>query len=71
MANPPSNGRTRTVHPLSETPRRAQILKKLHSRPTVRGSVIALLALVALILLAPYFCSAPFCTGCASACWWA
>lgn len=55
MANPPSNGRTRTVHPLSETPRRAQILKKLHSRPTVRGSVIALLALVALILLAPYF----------------
>lgn len=55
MANPPSNGRTRTVHPLSEAPRRAQILKKLHSRPTVRGSVIALLALVALILLAPYF----------------
>ncbi|AOB28690.1 MULTISPECIES: ABC transporter permease [Bordetella] len=55
MANPPSNGRTRIVHPLSETPRRAQILKKLHSRPTVRGSVIALLALVALILLAPYF----------------
>ncbi|CCJ51528.1 ABC transporter permease [Bordetella parapertussis] len=55
MANPPSNGRTRTVHPLSETPRRAQILKQLHSRPTVRGSVIALLALVALILLAPYF----------------
>ncbi|AUL17433.1 ABC transporter permease [Bordetella bronchiseptica] len=55
MANPPSNGRTRTVHPLSETPRRAQILKKLHSRPTVRGSAIALLALVALILLAPYF----------------
>ncbi|WP_149192990.1 ABC transporter permease [Bordetella pertussis] len=40
---------------MSETPRRAQILKKLHSRPTVRGSVIALLALVALILLAPYF----------------
>lgn len=55
MANPPSNGRTRTVHSLSETPRRAQILKQLHSRPTVRGSVIALLALVALILLAPYF----------------
>ncbi len=55
MANIPNSGRTRTVQPLAETPRRAAILKKLHARPTVRGSVIALAILVILVVFAPYF----------------
>ncbi len=40
--------------PLADTPRRATILKKLRSRPTVRGSVIALVVLIAVVLLAPF-----------------
>ncbi len=40
--------------PLADTPRRAAILKKLRSRPTVRGSVIALVVLIAVVLLAPF-----------------
>ncbi len=55
MALSPSNGRTRTVAPLSETPARARILKRLHSRPTVRGSVTALVILIAVVMLAPLF----------------
>jgi len=55
MANSPNPGRTRTVQPLAETPRRAAILKKLHARPTVRGSVIALAVLIILVVFAPFF----------------
>jgi peptide/nickel transport system permease protein len=55
MKNSASNDPLRTVPPLAQTPRRAAILKKLRSRPTVRGSVIALAVLVALVMLAPYF----------------
>ncbi|AZY50533.1 ABC transporter permease [Bordetella avium] len=55
MATSSSNGRTRTVPPLAETPRRAQILKKLRSRPTLRGSALALFILIAVVLLAPFF----------------
>ncbi|OZI77282.1 ABC transporter permease [Bordetella genomosp. 12] len=55
MATPSSNGRTRTVPPLAETPRRAQILKKLRSRPTLRGSAFALFILIAIVLIAPFF----------------
>jgi len=45
----------RTIQPLDDTPRRTAILKKLRSRPTVTGSVIALVILMAVVLLAPYF----------------
>ncbi|KAK99230.1 ABC transporter, permease domain protein [Bordetella holmesii CDC-H635-BH] len=55
MATPSSSGRTRTVAPLAETPRHAQILKKLRSRPTLRGSAFALFILIAVVLLAPFF----------------
>jgi peptide/nickel transport system permease protein len=43
------------VPALSETPRRAAILRRLHGRPTVRGSAIALVILALVILLAPLF----------------
>ena len=55
MAQTPNPGRTRTVQPLAETPQRASILKKLHARPTLRGSVIALTILIVLVVFAPYF----------------
>ncbi|MDQ8032894.1 peptide ABC transporter permease [Bordetella genomosp. 1] len=55
MSSQPNPGRTRTMPPLEHTPQRAKILKKLHARPTVRGSALALLILVVLILVAPYF----------------
>lgn len=55
MANSTQQDRRRTIQPLLETPRRAAILKKLRSRPTVRGSAIALFVLMALVLIAPYF----------------
>lgn len=55
MATPSSSGRTRTVAPLAETPCHAQILKKLRSRPTLRGSAFALFILIAVVLLAPFF----------------
>ena len=55
MAQSPNTGRTRTVQPLADTPKRASILKKLRARPTVRGSVIALTILVLLMVFAPYF----------------
>ncbi|NMM90288.1 peptide ABC transporter permease [Rhodococcus sp. SRB_17] len=44
----------KTATPLTDTPRRRAILRHLRSRPTVRGSVIALVALLALVLLAPF-----------------
>src|SRR3546814_349353 len=55
MAHSSPNGRTRTIQPLAETPRRAAILKKLRSRPTVTGSAIALAILIVVILAAPFF----------------
>lgn len=50
-----SNQRTRTVPPLADTPRRARILKRLRGQPTVRGAGLALLALIVLVLVAPFF----------------
>ncbi|WP_459616635.1 ABC transporter permease [Bordetella sp. 2513F-2] len=50
-----NTARTRTAQPLADTPQRARIIKKLRSRPTVRGAGLALLALVLLVLLAPFF----------------
>ena len=41
--------------PLADTPKRASILKKLRSRPTVTGSAIALAVLIILVVFAPYF----------------
>lgn len=55
MQNPTPSTRTRTVPPLAETPKRAAILKQLHSRPTARGTLLALLALAVLILVVPHF----------------
>ena len=52
---PTSKSRARTLQPLSDTPRRAGILKQLRSRPTVRGAGLALLALIVLVLAAPWF----------------
>ncbi|AOB32923.1 peptide ABC transporter permease [Bordetella sp. H567] len=49
------SGRTRTVPPLAETPRRAAILRKLHGRPTTRGTLIVLAILALIILIAPFF----------------
>ena len=40
--------------PLTDTPRRRAILKQLRSRPSIRGSVIALIVLMAVVLLAPF-----------------
>ena len=55
MANSSTNdSRAQTITPLSDTPRRKAILKQLRSRPTLRGSLIALIALIAIVLLAPY-----------------
>lgn len=55
MANHPNPGRTRTVPPLTETPQRNAILKKLRARPTLRGSVIALTILIILVFFGPHF----------------
>lgn len=55
MAQSPNPGRTRTAPPLADTPKRASILKKLRSRPTVTGSAIALAVLIILVVFAPYF----------------
>lgn len=43
------------IQPLLETPKRAKILHRLQSRPTVRGSLIALFVLIVFILVAPFF----------------
>jgi len=55
MQTTSSKTRARTLQPLSDTPRRAGILKQLQSRPTVRGASLALLALIVLVLAAPWF----------------
>ncbi|OZI31805.1 peptide ABC transporter permease [Bordetella genomosp. 10] len=55
MPTPEHSGRTRTVPPLADTPRRAAILKKLHAVPTARGTLLILLVLAVVILLAPHF----------------
>lgn len=55
MAQTNPNGRMRTIQPMDDTPRRAAILKKLRSRPTVIGSAIALTILIVAVLVAPYF----------------
>lgn len=47
--------RARTIGALADTPQRRAILKKLRRRPTVRGAVIALLALIVVVMVAPYF----------------
>lgn len=39
--------------PLADTPRRAEMLRQLRSKPSVRGAVIALVLLLAAVLLAP------------------
>jgi len=41
--------------PLTDTPRRRAILKQLRSHPSVKGSVIALMLLLAVVLIAPFF----------------
>ncbi|OZI20726.1 peptide ABC transporter permease [Bordetella genomosp. 9] len=55
MPDSASSGRTRTVQPLADTPRRAAILRKLHGRPTARGTLIVLAVLALVILIAPFF----------------
>lgn len=45
---------TAQAAPLTDTPRRRAILKQLRSNPTVKGSVIALVLLLATVLLAPF-----------------
>lgn len=55
MQTTSSKTRARTLQPLPDTPRRAGILKQLRSRPTVRGASLALLALIVLVLAAPWF----------------
>lgn len=52
MQTPESSRSANT--PLTDTPRRRAILKQLRSNPTVKGSVIALVLLLAIVLLAPF-----------------
>ena len=40
--------------PLTDTPRRRAILKQLRSRPSVKGSLIALIVLLVVMMLAPF-----------------
>lgn len=42
------------AQPLQDTPQRRAILKKLRSKPSVKGAVIALIVLLAVVLLAPF-----------------
>ncbi len=55
MKNLTDTTAARTVPALQATPQRAAIMKKLRSRPGTMGSALALLLLIALILVAPYF----------------
>lgn len=55
MPDSVSSGRTRTVPPLAETPRRAAILRRLHGRPTARGTLIVLAVLALVLVIAPFF----------------
>lgn len=41
--------------PLTDTPRRAAILRKMRAVPTVRGSVIALALLIIFVVVSPFF----------------
>lgn len=41
--------------PLADTPHRKSILKRLRGRPTVRGSLTALVLLIAFVMIAPFF----------------
>jgi len=41
--------------PIVSTPHRKSILKRLRGRPTVRGSLIALVSLIAFVMIAPFF----------------
>ena len=42
------------AQPLHDTPQRREILKKLRSKPSVKGAVIALIVLLAVVLLSPF-----------------
>lgn len=55
MSHTQATGRVPTREPIESTPRRNAILKRLYARPTVRGAAIALGALMAFVLLAPFF----------------
>src|SRR5690606_16879585 len=44
-----------TQQPLVSTPHRKNILKHLRGRPTVRGSLTALVLLIAFVMIAPFF----------------
>ena len=41
--------------PIASTPHRTSILKRLRGRPTVRGSLTALVLLIAFVMIAPFF----------------
>ncbi len=45
---------SKRAQPLQDTPQRRAILKKLRSKPSVKGAVIALVLLLAVVLLAPF-----------------
>ena len=42
------------AQPLQDTPQRRAILKKLRSKPSIKGAVIALIVLLAVVLLSPF-----------------
>lgn len=46
---------SKRAQPLSQTPQRRSILKKLHSKPSVKGAVIAMVLLLLVVMLAPFF----------------
>lgn len=50
----PPTPTTSLTTPLTDTPRRRVILKQLRSHPSVKGSVIALVLLLTIILMAPF-----------------
>lgn len=52
--NPMKLDTSHRAQPLADTPQRRAILKKLHSKPSVKGTVIALIVLLAVVLLAPF-----------------
>lgn len=45
---------SKRAQPLQDTPQRRAILKKLRSKPSVKGAVIALIVLLAVVLLSPF-----------------
>ncbi|RRD68490.1 ABC transporter permease [Comamonadaceae bacterium OH2310_COT-174] len=57
LAPPPSispDGGGPRAQPLQHTPGRRAILRRLRSKPSIKGSALALLALLAVLLLAPW-----------------